>query len=262
MIVKGGRKEGIKKLKSIKKYKYYNDERNSLSIRTTELSAYIKFGCISIREVFHVILKHLGKENVLLSQIFWREFYYYIGYYFPRVLEGKNYNRKFDKIKWRWNKKHFEAWKNGQTGFPVVDAGMRQLNTTGYMHNRGRLITSNFLNRILGIDWRHGEKYYATKLVDYDPIVNNGNWQWSASVGVDPKPYTQRIFNPWIQSEKFDKDCKYIKKWIPELKDVSNKHIHEWDNYYKFYDVKYNKPIVDYKVNRKESIKMYKKSYK
>ena len=137
---------------------------------------------------------------------------------------------------------------------------MRQLNKTGYMHNRARLITANFMNRILGYDWRLGEKYYASQLTDYDPCVNNGNWQWIASTGVDPKPYFQRLFNPWLQSKKFDKNCEYIKKWIPELKNVKNEDIHNWEKAYSKYDlseINYLKPIVSYSEGRKKSIEMY-----
>ena len=137
---------------------------------------------------------------------------------------------------------------------------MIELNTTGYMHNRSRLITCNFLNRLLGIDWRWSEVYFANNLTDYDPSVNNGNHQWVSSVGVDPKPYFQRLFNPWIQSKKFDKDAKYIKKWIPQLKDIPPEHLHKWDLHYTKYDldeIKYFEPIVEYKKARAESVKMY-----
>ena len=129
----------------------------------------------------------------MLDQLFWREFYFYIVHYFPQVLKGKNYNPKYDKLKWSVSDSNFKKWRQGLTGYPVVDAGMRQLNETGYMHNRARLITSNFLNRMLGMDWRLGEKYFAQMLTDYDPAVNNGNWQWIASTGTDPKPYFQRL---------------------------------------------------------------------
>jgi len=167
---------------------------------------------------------------------------------------------KFNKFKWINNKEWFKAWCEGKTGFPIVDACMRQLNKTGYMHNRGRLITSNFLTRILICNWKWGEKYYATKLVDYDVAVNNGNWQWSAGTGTDTAPFSQRIFNPWLQSEKFDMNCGYIKQWIPELIDVDNKHIHRWDKYYSQYDLKnvnYFEPIVDYKLQRDEVKKIH-----
>jgi len=262
ILVNGGRKNGIKQLKKLKDQKKYNTNRNILGIETSLLSAYIKFGCISIREVYWKVKEKLGTSNSLLSQLFWREFYFYIAYYFPQVLKGKNYNEKYNNLEWNKSKSKFEKWCNGETGYPVVDAGMREMNETGYMHNRARLITSNFLNRMLGMDWRIGEKYFATMLTDYDPSVNNGNWQWIASTGTDPKPYFQRLFNPIIQSEKFDKQAEYIKKWIPELKDVTAKDIHKWESKYKDYDVKelgYFEPIVEYKKARAESVKMYRK---
>lgn len=258
-LVKGGRNNGLQILKNIKTFNKYGDERNTPSIPSTHLSAYIKFGCVSIREVFHKIDSKLP-NSTLLDQLFWREFYYYISYYFPQVLQGKNFNPKYDNIKWTLSEVHFKKWCLGQTGYPIVDAGMRELNKTGYMHNRLRLITSNFLNRILGLDWRLGEKYYAQMLTDYDPSVNNGNWQWIASTGTDPKPYFQRLFNPMLQSQKFDSDCAYILKWIPELAEVHKKDIHNWPTNYKKYEgknIKYFDPIVDYKEARQRSIKMY-----
>ena len=161
-------------------------------------------------------------------------------------------------IKWNYDKKWLEAWQQGRTGFPIIDACMRQLNTSGYMHNRGRLISSNFMNRILGLDWRLGEQYFANQLVDYDPIVNNGNWQWIASTGTDTKPYFQRVFNPWLQSYRYDKDAEYIKKWLPELETVPAKHLHQWDKYFTEHEkIGYGGPIVDYAERRAISLKMY-----
>ncbi|ADX06044.1 putative deoxyribodipyrimidine photo-lyase [Organic Lake phycodnavirus 1] len=249
-LVKGGRKHGLKQLK--KSHATY--ERNKLNTETTHLSSYIKYGCLSIREVYHSF-----KDDDLKSQLVWREFFYYINYYFPELIDkSKSYQSKYDAIKWVQNKKHLDAWKHGQTGFPVVDACMRQLNHSGYMHNRGRLISANFLNRILGINWRSGELYFAQTLIDYDPCVNNANWQWVSSVGIDTKPYSQRVFNPWLQSKRFDAQCDYIKKWIPELKDVAPKDIHQWDISCKQYNVDYPCPMVDYALCRERSLKMYK----
>lgn len=259
-ILKGGREAAVKQLDKISNQKNYNETRNTMAIDTSLLSAYIKFGNISIREVYWKAKDMLGSKNELLSQLFWREFYFYIAHYFPYVLNGENYVKKYNKIKWKTSKSELEKWEKGETGYPVVDAGMRQLNMTGYMHNRARLITANFLNRMLGHDWREGEKYYATKLTDYDPAVNNGNWQWIASTGVDPKPYFQRLFNPWLQSKKFDGDAEYIKRWLPQLKDIPSDHLHQWDKYCDQYDLKkidYYKPIVDYKEARKKSVQMY-----
>lgn len=265
----GGRKAALAKLnKAAKDQNKYNKTRNTLSIRTTELSAYIKFGCVSIREVYWKLRDAYGMSNELISQLYWREFYFYVTYHFPETLQGQifvgkknaNYNAKFNKLRWNNSAKDFQAWCKGQTGYPVVDAGMRQLNATGFMHNRARLITANFLNRLLNIDWRKGEQYYAKRLTDYDPAVNNGNWQWIASTGVDPKPYNQRLFNPWLQSKRFDPDGEYIKTWVPELKKVKPADLHRWDEVredYKSQVTGYPAPIVDYAEARKRSLKNY-----
>ena len=260
ILVKGGRDKAIVTLNNALKLKNYEGNRNDLSYTTSLLSAYIKFGNISIREAYHAIKDKFGLDSGLLAQLIWREFYFYISYYFPRVLEGKNYNKKYDNIDWIENNQDYKKWCNGETGYPVVDAGMRELNKTGYMHNRSRLITSNFLNRMLGMDWRLGEIYFAKKLTDYDPSINNGNWQWVSSVGVDPKPYFQRLFNPILQSEKFDSNAEYIKKWIPSLEKIPSKELHNWgDNYHKYNlkDIEYVKPIVVYSEARKRSVAMY-----
>ena len=232
--------------------KDYNNNRNILSINTSKLSAYIKFGIISIREVYFVFKD--TNNTGLISQLFWREFYTIIFYFNKQLSKRQPLNKSYD-LGWKMNKEYYNKWTTGTTGFPVVDAGMRELNYTGYMHNRARLITSNFLVKLLEIDWRYGEQYFATKLVDYDPAVNNGNWMWVAGVGVDTKQY-YRIFNPWLQSKNYDKECIYIKKWIPELKDIDNKIIHEWfkvtdiDN-----DTKYPLAMIDY-VSKRNEIKL------
>jgi deoxyribodipyrimidine photo-lyase len=257
--VNGGRKIGLKYLTKAKSLQY-DDDRNKLSIETTNLSAYIKYGCLSIREVFH-LLKDKNQIGIC-DQLIWREFYYYIVYYYPEVIgKSANFQPKYDDLEWVKSKSNFEKWCRGETGYPIVDACMRQMNKTGYMHNRGRLIASNFLNRMLGMDWRLGEKYFANMLVDYDPAVNNGNWQWIASTGTDPKPYFQRLFNPWLQSSRFDPNAEYIKKWIPELEGIPAKELHEWDKHCNKYNTKqlgYAKPVVDYKSAREHSIKQYK----
>jgi deoxyribodipyrimidine photo-lyase len=240
--VHGGRSNAVKILLHIANHKNYNDERDIPSISTTNLSAYIKFNVVSIREVYHTFKTKLPKNNKLVQQLYWRDFYTTIVYHYPNVI-GHNMNNH--KIKWLFSKTNFDKWKNGLTGFPLVDAGMRQLNETGYMHNRVRMLVGNFLVKILHIDWKHGEKYFAQNLVDYDPSVNNMNWQWVASTGTDSQPYF-RYFNPWSQSIKFDNECKYIKKWIPELKDVDADHIHKWNTeWINNKKIKYPKPIVD-----------------
>jgi len=260
LIINGGRKRALEILKTIKEGKFvnYENERNDLTRETTHLSAYIKFGCISIREVYECIVKLYGVRNNIISQLYWREFYYYLGYYIPKVMEGKSLKEKYDGIQWENNIKNVNAWKKGETGFPVVDAGMREMNTTGFMHNRARLITSGILIKILNCDWRIGEKYFARMLVDYDPIVNNGNWQWSSGSGADSQPYF-RILSPWKQAIDNDGECIYIKKWISELKDLSKKDILKWMDYKG--KNKYPKPIVNYEKMRKDIIVIYKNGF-
>lgn len=259
---RGGRDNALKILGKIGEFGNYSKCRNELSYKTTELSAYIKFGCISIRETYWAFknkIKNESSKDGLINQLIWRDFYYDIMYYFPKNM-NESMRVKFRKFKWVNNKKWFKAWCEGKTGFPIVDAGMRQLNSIGYMHNRARLITSNFLTRILICDWKWGERYYAQNLSDYDPSVNNGNWQWGAGTGTDTAPFSQRIFNPWLQSNKFDLNCEYIKKWVPELKDIPNQDIHKWDVKYKLYikDLDYPEPIVNYKKQREEVKRIYK----
>jgi deoxyribodipyrimidine photo-lyase len=259
ILVSGGRKRALEILSDINYFKNYSKERNSLTYSTTELSAYIKFGCVSVREVAEKFKKNEG----LFKQLIWREFYMQILNDYPYVLKNP-LKEQYKDISWSKSSKNFDAWKKAETGFPIVDAAMRQMNTTGYMHNRGRLIVASFLIKTLLINWQEGEKYFATMLTDYDPASNNGNWQWVASTGADSQPYF-RIFNPWSQSEEHDPDCEYIKYWIPELKNVENSHIHKWYEYYQEYldnGVKYYKPIVDYKLQREKAIQMYKKALK
>ena len=255
--VKGGRKLAKQILKNITKWNKYSSNHNDLNYETTFLSAYLKFGCISIREAYHTIKDKFGLNDSILRQLYWREFYYHLGHSFPHVL-GKSLKPDYDKIKWSKKKDTLNAWKNANTGFPIVDACMKQLNETGYMHNRGRLIVASFLIKNLLHDWRDGEKYFATMLVDYDPLVNNGNWQWVAGSGADSQPYF-RIFNPWTQGKKFDKDCEFIKEWLPFLKEVPNNEIHEWDEHYKKYKF-YRGPIIDYKRSRVKTLDAYKKA--
>ena len=254
----GNRDNGLKILQNIIEFKDYENIRNILIESTTHLSSYIKFGCISIREVYHTIVEKLGIKNGLITQLYWREFYYYIVYYNSTILNGHSMKPSYNKIKWTNDIKLLKAWQNAKTGFPIVDASMREMNSTGYMHNRGRLITSNFLIKILDIDWRYGEKYFSKKLIDYDPSVNNGNWQWSSSSGANSQPYF-RIFSIVLQTKRFDPNCLYIKKWLPELKDVPSEDIINWtDTYKKYPNIKYPKPIVDYNKMRKITIQLYK----
>jgi deoxyribodipyrimidine photo-lyase len=254
ILVHGGRENALKQMRqAAKNIKHYAQTRNDLAKPTSQLSAYIKFGAVSVREVYKVF----RSKHDFIRQLYWREFYGNVLYSFPRVL-GHSLNPKYDKIKWHHNERWFEAWKKGETGFPAVDSGMRQLNATGYMQNRARLIVASFLVKTLLIDWREGEKYFATKLTDYDVASNNGNWGWISSGGADAQQYT-RIFNPWIQGEEHDADCIYIKKWIPELASLEPKIIHNWETEWENYkNIKYPKPICDYKEQKEISLKMYK----
>lgn len=250
-----GTRKNYHKLISELKYKFNKDNKqkenfNLLDNSASRLSPYLKFGTCSIREVYSAIQKELGFNHRLLRQLYWRDFYVYIGFHFPFVFHSpfqERYRRNKNHIQWKNDPKEFNLWCNGKTGFPIVDAGMRELNQTGHMHNRTRLITASFLVKDLHIDWRYGERYFALKLVDYDPSINNGNWQWVASTGCDAQPFF-RIFNPWVQQKKFDPNCDYIKKWIPELKETPVNLIHEWYNNVNLTIDKSNKlsPIGDY----------------
>lgn len=254
ILVHGGRTEAITMLKkSVRTQTHYAKTHNDLDKETSLMSSFIKFGCVSIREVYKAF--H-GKRD-LIRQLYWRDFYAQILYHFPYVL-GSAMKPKYNKIKWHHNEKWFKDWCEGKTGYPIVDAGMRQLNETGYMHNRSRLIVASFLIKTLMISWKQGEQYFSTKLTDYDPGSNNGNWQWTASTGADSQPFF-RIFNPWMQSEEYDPDCVYIKKWVLELAEVPVKDIHNWyTEWINYKHVKYPKPICDYSEQKEKALKMYK----
>lgn len=223
----GGRQAALQKLHALAALRDYQQQRDVPALSaTSDLSAYLKFGCCSVREAYHAALKQLGPEHPLLRQLYWRDFFTHIGFHFPTVF-GHAFQQRYDAINWRNDRDEFKAWADGRTGFPIVDAGMRQLNQTGCMHNRVRMIVASFLVKDLLISWRWGERYFARQLLDYDPSLNNGNWQWAASTGCDAQPYF-RIFNPWLQQKKIDPDCVYIKRWLPELKHYSPERIHNW----------------------------------
>ena len=204
--------------------------------QTSYLSPHLRFGTISIREI---LSKLKPSNSVFQSELIWREFFMQILYHFPHVVT-ENFKPKYNSIKWLNNPTDFEKWCTGNTGYPIVDAGMRQLNKTGYMHNRVRMITAGFLCKHLLIDWRLGEAYFAKKLLDYELSSNNGNWQWAAGTGCDAAPYF-RIFNPYEQQKKFDKNQDYIKKWVSEINTDQ-----------------YPKPIVDHKFARNRALEAYK----
>ena len=257
LLVHGGRDNGMKQMAIAKRnIAHYSRSREELSKPTSHLSAYLKFGCVSIREVYHAF----HSNHAFIRQLYWRDFYGQIVYHFPHVL-GHALNPSYDKIKWASNERWFEAWKQGKTGIPLVDAAQRQLLKEGWVHNRGRMVSSSILTKILMVDWRKGEKFYAQHLVDYDVANNNGGWGWSAGVGSDAQPWF-RYFNPYLQSKEHDPDCTYIKTYIPELKDVPAKDIHQWDT--KWVDhvaSRYPKPIVDYNEQKEKSLKMYKEVF-
>lgn len=203
---------------------------------TSGISLALRFGTISIRECVKTAIKN---NETWLNELIWREFYMQILFHFPQVVH-QSFKIKYDKMDWINNEVDFAHWCNGTTGYPIVDAGMRQLNLTGHLHNRVRMIVASFLTKHLLIDWRWGDAYFAQKLLDYDLAANNGNWQWAASCGCDAVPYF-RIFNPTEQAKKFDKDLKYIKKWVNNIESFS-----------------YPSPIVDHRYARERAIARYK----
>jgi len=205
---------------------------------TTHLSPHLRFGTVSIRE----LIAQLGpSHDIFLGELIWREFFMQILHHFPEVVT-RNFNPRYNALEWRNNEKEFERWCSGETGFPLVDAGMRQLNMTGFMHNRVRMVTAGFLCKHLLVDWRWGEAYFAQKLLDYELSSNNGNWQWAAGTGCDAAPYF-RVFNPWLQAEKYDSAGNYIKQWIPE-----------------YGTSRYPEPVVNHRRARQRALDTYKKA--
>ena len=256
IAVSGGRGEALAILKNISEFSDYDKTRNYPIDATTKLSAYNKYGCVSIREVYWAIKKKIPKQKDLIKQLYWRDFYYNIAEYFPIVFKS-SFLEAFANFPWRRSKKDFEKWRNGMTGYPLVDAGMRQMNTIGWMHNRCRMVVASFLTKDLLISWKEGERYFANKLVDYDPSQNNGGWQWSAGTGTDAQPFI-RIMNPTTQLKRFDPECEYVMEWIPELRDVPIKDILNWDVKYPNYPNTYIAPMVDHSEARLEALKIFK----
>lgn len=256
--VVGGRAEALKILKNLGSFGKYGRLRDfPAEDGATHLSPYLKFTVCSPREVYAAICHQLSPHHELVRSLYWRDFFTSIAFFFPHVFKGA-FQPKFDVLKWSYSKEAYRRWCEGMTGFPIVDAGMRELNETGFMHNRVRMIAASFLIKDLHIDWRLGEKYFARILVDYDPAVNNGNWQWVASTGSDAQPYF-RIFNPWSQQKKFDPECIYIKKWIPELSDVPQKLIHTWNEEKSRAGYKnYPAPMTDHQIAAKKTLQSYK----
>lgn len=221
------------------KLKEYHNNRDFPSINgTSRISIHLRFGTVSIRELAR---NANGKSEVWLNELIWRDFYFMIIWHFPHAAKN-SFKPAYDKINWRNNEEEFKRWCEGQTGYPIVDAGMRELNATGFMHNRVRMIVASFLIKHLLIDWRWGEAYFARKLLDFDLSANNGGWQWASSSGCDAAPYF-RIFNPAEQTKKFDGQFQYIKKWVPE-----------------FQEFNYPAPIVEHKFARERCLATYKEA--
>ncbi|CAL4321311.1 Deoxyribodipyrimidine photo-lyase [Buchnera aphidicola (Chaitophorus sp. 3695)] len=264
----------LKKIKRFfkKKILYYEKNKDFPYLNnTSQFSVYFSLGIISIREFFNHIILYSQKKNmnvsVFLDKILWREFFKHLFFKFSITHKNTFLKNWEKKIQWSRNYSHFYAWKNGLTGIPIIDAGMRQLNKLGWMHNRLRMITANFLVKNLLINWRFGAKYFMMHLIDFDYSLNNGNWAWIASVGTDSMPYI-RTFNPYLQSKKFDSQGLFIKKYIPELKNVPKEYIHNphiWLNKNKLSKI-YPNPIIDYQKNKNIFIKqiktiLYQKKY-
>lgn len=264
-LQKGGRREALKILKKINKFKDYNTERDNLGYETTRLSAYLKFGCVSIREVYHIFKKTVGKTD-LVKQLYWRSHYFVMARYNPNVY--KHIEEKFKNVKWENSNKLGKALWEGKTGFPVIDAGVRELNKTGYMHNRARLLVANFSIKTLHIDpfngYWGGQHYFSRALVDCCYANNYGNWLWILGP-YDPSGYrygkkdtfSGRVFSDIKDFKKWDRELEYIRKWIPELKDISDSDVKNWNIAYKKHKINY-KPIVDFDKRKEQWYKLTK----
>ena len=221
---------------------HYAERRNFPAILgTSRLGVHLRFGTISIRQLAAYAR---SRSDIFLNELMWRDFYHMILWNFPHVGRSSAFKPEYDKIEWRRDVGEFDRWCNGQTGYPIVDAGMRELNETGFMHNRIRMIVASFFTKHLLLDWRLGEAYFASKLLDFDLASNNGGWQWAAGSGCDAAPYF-RIFNPYLQTQKFDPNMEYVKKWVPE-----------------YWEFDYPKPIVDHEFARKRCLEVYSKALK
>ena len=265
--IKTGSSGGIELIKDFEsRIQDYKLKRDFPAIKgVSYLSVHNRFGTVSIRHLARVALKSKSQGHFAwLNELIWRDFYFQILSNFPYVNKGKSFKSQFDQIKFENNEAYFEAWKKGETGYPIIDAAMHQLNQTGFMHNRLRMIVASFLVKDLLIDWRWGEKYFAENLIDFDFAANNGGWQWAASTGCDAQPWF-RIFNPILQSEKFDPEGKFIKRYLPALEPLNKKQIHApWVAFEKeplsfpiLLGKDYPNPIVSHKDQREKALKMY-----
>lgn len=222
--------------------KKYQQQRDFPAVQgTSRMGVHLRFGTVSIREL---VRQSIQLSETYLNELIWRDFYQMVLANFPRVGQGLTFRPEYEAIPWRNNEKEFERWCAGETGYPIVDAGMKELNETGFMHNRVRMIVASFLTKHLLIDWKWGEAYFADKLLDFDFASNNGGWQWAAGTGCDAAPYF-RVFNPYLQTKKFDPDLKYIRKWVPELETMN-----------------YPPPVVEHEFARKRVLEVYSKALK
>jgi deoxyribodipyrimidine photo-lyase len=243
----------------------YTDNHDALGRdKTSRLSAYLHFGCISPREVEERLPRGKGPD-AFRRQLCWRDFYHHVLRHFPDNAHTEFQERYRDQISWNENPEHLQAWREGRTGYPLVDAGMRQLRREGFMHNRARLVVGSFLTKDLGIDWREGERWFMRLLIDGDQANNNGNWQWIASVGVDPQPFFRRIYNPARHMERFDPEGHYVRRYVPELAPVPDKYLREpWEMPEEVQEQcgcvigrDYPEPIVDHREAREEAFERY-----
>ena len=254
-LLAGGTSEALKRLKNFESRIHdYKVDRDYPSIEGTSLlSVYIRFGNLSIRDMVRSSLKSRDEgSKTWLSELIWRDFYQMLLDAHPEI-EKRAFKPEYDNIKWLGSAADFKAWREGETGYPIIDSAMRCFNATGMMHNRLRMIVASFLCKIMLVDWREGEKYFAENLLDFDLAANNGGWQWSSSSGCDAQPYF-RIFNPYAQSEKFDAEGTFIREWCPELAHLSKKEIHRPDSKLA---PDYPQPVVNYERNRARALLMY-----
>lgn len=252
-VIKGGETEGRRRLHDFLDdavHDYHNRNNSLAEEGTSRLSPYLHFGCLSVREI-ETLLPDGEGARAWHRQLAWRDFYYYVLYHFPNP--EREFQERYRNMGWSKNESMLRAWKEGKTGYPVVDAAMRQLLKEGWMHNRARLIVGSFLTKDLGIDWREGEAHFMHWLIDGDMANNNGNWQWIGSVGVDPAPVFRRLYNPTSQRDKFDATGGYVRKYVPELASVSDADLNEPQQVVKEYPA----PIVDHKEARIRALEWY-----
>ncbi|GAB4466453.1 MAG: deoxyribodipyrimidine photo-lyase [Armatimonadaceae bacterium] len=276
-VVRGGEENARKQMENFLRradggIREYDESRDFPGIEgTSRLSAYLRMGVLSPRRLYHEVMQrradvreaNLKSYETFLRELAWRDFYYQVLWHFPHVAQGA-FKQEFDALNWENNEEYFTAWCEGRTGYPFVDAAMRQMNRQAWMHNRARMVVASFLTKDLLIDWRWGERYFMEKLVDGDMAPNNGGWQWAAGTGTDAQPFF-RIFNPVSQGEKFDPEGAYVKQWIPELAKVSPKFVHQpWKMSPAQQEAvgcvigrDYPAPIVDHSVQRERALALY-----